>query len=88
MTRDNSVAGLFKVRDTHGYPLECILEQLQSNNLVVDWEDYAQCAKTAGWSQSKVFNEIYYACREVYRGCFKEKNVTRLSKLLEKIWNG
>lgn len=60
------MAGIFRIAETHGVPLDVILEQLHQENLCIDWRDYYLSALASGMTASKVLTQIEQACADVY----------------------
>lgn len=46
---DYVVSGLFKMVDTHGLPLADAVQTVQQRGMGVDWPDFVNDAKRAGW---------------------------------------
>lgn len=58
--------GCFKLLNERGLPLEILLEALEKNNSVVDWNDLIQAALASGWTPQGLLARIEEAVYDVY----------------------
>jgi hypothetical protein len=54
----NVVDGVFFMKDSEGLPLDLIIEELKSKNIVPCWVSYAKDALKAGWKIKKIKSDI------------------------------
>ncbi len=47
-------AGLFKLHDTHGIPIEITALLANERGMCIDWTGFKDCALVAGWSQKTI----------------------------------
>lgn len=59
------VAGVYAFYETHGLPLDVIIENLQARNSLVDWKDFWISATTAGVKPRRLSMMIEMACSDV-----------------------
>lgn len=49
----NNIPGIFKVHDTHGYPLSEIVKDLKERGYNVCWKSWIKDSLKAGWEYDK-----------------------------------
>lgn len=64
--------------DTHGFPLEILLEIAKENNMVVDWIDFWDEAIKAGWKEIKILNKLETCLTDAYSKEYKMNVIYRL----------
>lgn len=52
------VQGCFKIYDTHGLPLDIIIDNLEGMGRRADLHDFTKAAKKAGWKVDKTITTI------------------------------
>jgi len=71
---------IFKFSDTYGLPLDMILEELEKENGVVDWEQYYKDAKKAGWRKDTIIKKIKM---DITNSDLKDRVVKYFQSMLE-----
>ena len=70
--------GLFKLVDTHGIPLDLVIEQFGKSNMVIDWIDFLESANKCGWKSSTTLNKIEAALCDIKGEEYSKCVITRL----------
>lgn len=52
---------IFKLVDTHGFPLEIINMMLRERNAFFDTHEFIEAAKTAHWKDKRIYNMLISA---------------------------
>ena len=52
--------------DTHGVPLDLVLDQLKIKGMMPDWLDYVEAARKAGWRTERTVRQLAVAIGDVY----------------------
>ena len=60
------VSGIYRFKETHGLPLDMILESVNSKNLIPSWLHLVREAKDAGINISKFMTELESSVVLVY----------------------
>lgn len=60
------IGNIFWLTDTHGLPLEIILDFLRNNGMVPSWPDYIDRAIKAKWNLSNTITKILHAVSDTY----------------------
>jgi len=66
------VSGAFALVDTHGIPLELVLERFEEAGLMPDWLAFYDDAVAAGWKPSGVVTKLTEAVGDVHGPEFRE----------------
>lgn len=66
------VQGVFPLVDTHGIPLDLVLDRLKDHNMMPDWLDFYQSAISCGWKPSGVMAKLTESIGDVYGTAFRE----------------
>ena len=74
---------MFPLVDTHGIPLDLVLDKLRDHGLMPDWLDFYDTATSRGWKPSGVVTKLSEAVGDVYGPEFRVAWEKRFSKLLE-----
>ena len=61
-----TVGGCFKLLDTHGVPISLVVQELKSQDLVMDWVDFCVGALKAEWTLGKAFTVLREAVGDNY----------------------
>ena len=51
----------FKLKDTHGVPLDFIVETIQDRGLIVEWPSFIEAARIAKWWDFQIFEQVEHA---------------------------
>lgn len=65
---------LFKLKDTHGLPLEIAIDEVLSNGLKIEWASFIEEARSCGWYDFMTFDVINYAIAESIEATKKYKD--------------
>jgi len=57
---------VFPLVDTHGIPLDLVLDKLQDNRMMPDWLEFYDTATSKGWKPSGVVTKLSEAVGDVY----------------------
>ena len=74
----------FKLFDTHGLPLDTILELCQSYGMIPNWIDFYESAKNAGWTDKTVVNRLKTSITDVHGEEYCDEIMTRLEYYINK----
>lgn len=77
------VSGVFPLVDTHGIPLDTVVEVLKSRSYIPDWLDFFDQAVRAGWKPSRVITRLAEAVRDVYGSEFSQEWERRFRGVLD-----
>ena len=55
------VGNVFHLVETHGIPLEIILQKFEEHKLIIDWIDFYESSQKCGWLIKTVLNKIEVA---------------------------
>jgi hypothetical protein len=60
VTSDGSrvISGVFKLVESQGIPLDLLLDHFRKNNLIVDWVDFYNTARTFNWNIRTIMARI------------------------------
>ncbi len=58
--------GCFKLFDTHGLPLDTILELCIEYNMIPNWIDFYDDALNSGWSEETLCNRLETALIDIH----------------------
>ena len=73
------VQGIFKISSSlTGLPLDIILQQLDGNNMIVDWVDFYEESIRGGWKEKTSINRIETAVGDYYGPVHKNEIISRL----------
>lgn len=61
-----------------GLPLEIILEYLHKRDMVIDWINFYEEAKSSGWKEKTILNKIETAISDVFGKNYKNQVISRL----------
>ena len=78
-----TVAGVFKLFDTYGIPLDLIIETLNEHSYLVDWYQFVLDAKKAGWKTKRIRSAIEACLTDV--SCYSKDYNIHLKERLEVI---
>ena len=56
---------LFKLSDTHGFPIEIATEAILERGMTINWLEYIKAAKAAGWKNRKIKEKIKSAMQDL-----------------------
>jgi len=73
------VAGVFRLFDTVGLPLEIIFERIKNEDWIVDWKEFIGDARKHGWSDRTIRTRVITA----YGDVFGMKKMDQFEKLFE-----
>jgi len=66
------VRGVFRFYETHGLPLDMIVDKLDREGFMPDWLDFAKEAVKAGWRPAAVLPRLTALIGDVYGPKFRE----------------
>lgn len=69
--------------DTHGLPLEVVLDKLKEHGMMPDWLDFYESAVSAGWKPSGVAVKLTEAVGDVYGPEFRTEWEVRFKALMD-----
>lgn len=79
------VPGVFKICDTHGFPLEDAILKIHDSGMVVAWDEYVRDAVAHGWKRATIRKKILGAVQEAMGQEFAVHVSERLDRILT--WN-
>ena len=65
--------------DTHGIPLDILLDVFDSKNLVVDWIDFYEQSTKSGWKLKTIIEKVKYPLIDVYGEDYSNKIVEKIT---------
>jgi alanyl-tRNA synthetase len=77
------VVQIFHVVETHGVPLEVVLDWVVDNNLVPDWAQFWEESREKKWNPRTTRTKVVNAIGEVYGPDYRKKWEVRLEEFLE-----
>jgi len=77
-----ALPGIFKVCDTHGLPLETVIELLNDRGHVVAWDEFVADAREHGWKDTTIRKKILGGVNEVFGPTYRKEVSDRLDLLL------
>jgi len=75
---------VFKLSDTHGVPLETILDVFESRGLVIDWIEYYNDCVKSGWTDKTIIKKIEYPLQDVYGHKHSDEVMQRLKEYMDR----
>lgn len=72
------VQGAFYFVETHGIPLDMVIQQLENKNMIIDWCDFYECALENNWGVRTIFSKIEIALFDLYGRDYAENVIKRL----------
>lgn len=57
---------VFKAIDTHGIPLDILLDRIYENNAALNWVEFIDAALEHGWLVYQIHEKIDYALRDSF----------------------
>jgi alanyl-tRNA synthetase len=72
------VSGVYRFYETHGIPLDVLLESMQAKSLLPDWLAFLREAQAAGMKKERVLSMLDAAVSDVYGGAFRDHVLRRL----------
>lgn len=76
------VNGVFKMKDTYGFPLEMALDLLDKKGMVVDWLAFWEEGIQAGWKPERILMTIEASIGDVFGGKYREEFMRRMKYCL------
>ena len=76
------VGNVFRLSDTHGLPLETILDFFESRGIVIDWIEYYHDCINAGWKDKTIIQKIEYPLQDVYGHKHSDEVMQRLKEYM------
>ena len=52
---------LFRLKDTHGFPLDMGIEESRKHGMPIDWDGVVEEARVCGWWDFKIYEVIDHA---------------------------
>ena len=78
------VSGVFPIYSSVGLPLQDIVEILNTNKMLVDWQDFYHQAIKEGWKSDRTFIKIREAVGDIFGPTYGAEVEKRLNLTLEK----
>ena len=78
------VRGVFPIYSSVGLPLQDIVETLNDNKMLVDWQDFYLQAMKEGWKPKRTFIKIREAVGDIFGPAYGVEVEKRLNLTLEK----
>ena len=75
------VAGVFKLYDTCGLPLQTVFEQCVENKWIPSWLHFYTEAHRAGWKDKTIFLRLTDAITDIYGQEYCDVVINRLKTL-------
>lgn len=72
------VKGIFPVVNSIGFPLECVVDTLKKQNMLVDWIDFYLESLTCNWVPERTLERIRLAVGDVYGPGVGDETLKRL----------
>lgn len=60
------VEGMFRLVDTHGIPLEVVVDVINDHGLVPSWTDFYDRSIKAGWNPTSTYQKLVMVVGDVY----------------------
>ncbi len=76
------VQGAFYFVETHGIPLDMVIEHLENKNMIIDWCDFYEDALKNNWGVRTIFTKIEMALLDLYGRDYAENVLCRLHHYL------
>lgn len=76
------VKGVYPLVDTHGIPLEVVLDYLKSHGMMPDWLDYYEASVEAGTKPERAIVRLSTAVGDVYGPTFRVEWESRLREVI------
>ena len=81
-TKDRTViGGVFGMFDTHGLPLDMVLDQCKAHGLIPSWMQFYLDATNAGWTHDTIIGRLSEAIADVHGEDFRDEVITRLERI-------
>ncbi len=78
------VSGVFPIYSSIGLPLQDIVDTLNQNDMLVDWQDFYHRAIKEGWKSGRTFIKIREAVGDIFGPAYGAEVEKRLNLTLEK----
>jgi alanyl-tRNA synthetase len=75
---------VFPFVDTHGIPLDVVLDKLREHGLMPDWLEFYESAVKAGWHRERVVHRLEEAVGDVYGPEFREAWSKKFRALIQR----
>ncbi|MDO9182405.1 MAG: alanine--tRNA ligase-related protein [Bacteriovorax sp.] len=56
---------IFKLSDTHGFPIEIATQEILEKGLFINWFEFIKSAEKAGWKKRKIIEKIKSAMQDL-----------------------
>ena len=73
---------MFPLVDTHGIPLDLVVDKLRNAGMMPDWLDFYDEAIKKGWNPERVHLRLLEAVGDVYGPTFREGWEQRFNEVL------
>lgn len=74
------IGDVYRFCETHGVPLEDVVDILHEKGVLVDWLDYARTALKAGMKLDRVLSRVDVAACDAYGPDHRDVVISRLRK--------
>jgi hypothetical protein len=74
------VGNVFKLSDTHGVPLEIILDVFERKGIVIDWIEYTKDCIKSGWKLDTIIRKVEYPLADVHGNEYANEVITRIKQ--------
>ena len=76
----NVLAGVYRMFETEGLPLDVLIDALRRNNCVCSWLDFREEALAAGMAHERIISKAREALVDVYGAAYADAVVALLSR--------
>jgi hypothetical protein len=85
MTTDGHrvVAGVFKLYDTAGLPLDVLFSELREHDILPSWLHFCRDALNAGWKPKTIVSRLQDSLADAYSPRFRDGVLATIRPLLE-----
>ena len=81
ITPDNKlVVKFFDFIDTHGLPLDVVVEHIHDSGLMPSWDDFLTQAKSKGWNMKRAVLRLSVVVKNVYGEAFHKEWLERVER--------
>ena len=67
------MGGIFPLCDTHGVPLDLIIDKLDQLGFICDWLDFHEHAIAKGWRTDRTISKLGEVVGDIYGSSWREE---------------
>lgn len=76
---------MFKVHETHGVPLDTIIQVLEENNMIIDWIEFFEESLKCNWNIKTTVNKIQVSLLDLYGKEYSDEVIKRLKMYIHHV---